>query len=329
MALLSVKQISSKELNGFALKEISFTQQRGQRVAIAGVTGSGKSTLLKIIGGIIQPGAGEVIFENKKVTGPDEKLFPGHLGIAYLSQYFELRNNYRVEEELSYTNQLPEKEAETIFEVCRISHLLKRKTNQLSGGERQRIVLARLLISMPRLLLLDEPFSNLDAVHKQIIKSVIHDIGALLNISCILIAHDPLDVLSWADEILVMQDGQMIQKGSPQQIYQQPVNEYTAGLFGGYNLISKAQAEALGVLSVDYKNGKPLLVRPEQVKIETNQDFGVKVNVRQTRFFGSYYETEVDLLNKTIIAKTNTCDWLAGDEVFLSIPANALWTVDA
>ena len=177
MALLTVSGLSKDERGKAIVKDIYFTQRVFQKIAIAGETGSGKTTLLKMIAGLVQPDAGEIQFENKRVAGPYEKLIPGHPGIAYLSQHFELRNNYRVEEELEAVNKLTDKEADNVYRVCRIEHLLKRRTDQLSGGERQRIVLAGLLTTSPRLLLLDEPYSNLDAVHRNIIKSVINDIG--------------------------------------------------------------------------------------------------------------------------------------------------------
>ncbi|MEJ0101373.1 MAG: ABC transporter ATP-binding protein [Bacteroidota bacterium] len=237
MAFLNVSGISKKEGQGFSVRDISFAQEQFQKIAIAGETGSGKTTLLKMIAGLIQPDAGEIVFNGKKVLSPYEKLIPGHPGIAYLSQHFELRNNYRVEEELESKNLLTEKEADEIYSICRIQHLLKRRTDQLSGGERQRIVLARLLTMSPELLLLDEPFSNLDAIHKNIIKSVIYDIGEKLKITCIMVLHDAPDILSWADTILIIKDGQIIQKGIPEQVYRQPVNEYCAALLGEYSLI--------------------------------------------------------------------------------------------
>lgn len=128
------------------LQNVGFRQRRFEKLAVAGETGSGKSTLLKIVAGLTQPGEGEVLFEGQKVRGPEEKLLPGHPGIAYLSQHFELRNSYRVEEELEYASKMPAEQSRHVYEVCRVAHLLKRWTNQLSGGERQRIALARLLV---------------------------------------------------------------------------------------------------------------------------------------------------------------------------------------
>jgi ABC-type sugar transport system ATPase subunit len=243
MDLLLVKNISKQGEKELVLENISFDLPAGRKMVIAGETGSGKSTLLRIIAGLVQPNAGQVLFETERVKGPDEKLVPGHAAIAYLPQDFELRNNYRMEELLQYANKLAGDKAVALYELCRISHLLKRKNDQLSGGEKQRIAIARLLVSSPKLLLLDEPFSNLDMIHKAILKSVIRDIGEQLNITCIMVSHDPLDTLSWADEIIVMKAGKLVQQGTPMQIYQQPVNEYIAGLFGKYNLLDEAHAK--------------------------------------------------------------------------------------
>ncbi|HEY8968242.1 MAG TPA: ATP-binding cassette domain-containing protein, partial [Puia sp.] len=147
-----------------SLGDVRMVLSKGWRMAVAGETGSGKTSLLKTIAGLM-PG-GRVFFEGQRVLGPLEKLIPGHPGIAYLSQQFELPQHLRIEQVLEYANELPEEEAQELFRVCQIDHLMKRKTHQLSGGERQRIALAKLLIAAPRLLLLDEPFSNLDMIHK-------------------------------------------------------------------------------------------------------------------------------------------------------------------
>ena len=167
MAILSVTGISKIEEGKTAIKDIHFTQQRFEQIAIAGETGSGKTTLLKMIAGLIQPTSGEILLENQRVKGPDEQLIPGNKKIAYLSQHFELRNNYKVYEVLEMVNQLTPEKADSIYSICRIKHLLQRWTDELSGGEKQRIALARLLSTSPNLLLLDEPFSKMTAIDTQ------------------------------------------------------------------------------------------------------------------------------------------------------------------
>jgi iron(III) transport system ATP-binding protein len=217
-----------------ALKDIDFSQRKGQRLAMVGETGSGKSNLLKTIAGLATPAAGAVYFEDARVLGPLERLIPGQPGIAYLSQHFELWNNYHVQEILSYTNDLSPDEAMELYRLCHIDHLLERRTDQLSGGERQRIALARILVHPPRLLLLDEPFSNLDMIHKRILKKVIADSASRFDITCTLVSHDPRDILPWADELLVLRDGRLIRQGIPLDVYTRPENEYTAALLGDY-----------------------------------------------------------------------------------------------
>ena len=327
MVLLKVSDIRKLEGDQIVLRDISFVQQQFQKIAIAGASGSGKSTLLKIISGFIQADAGEVYFEKERVKGPYEKLIPGHPEIAYLSQQFELRNNYRVEEILSYANTLLPGEAEILYEVCRISHLLKRRTDELSGGEKQRIALARLLTTSPKLLLLDEPFSNLDLIHKNILKSVIREIGERLDITCILVSHDPGDTLPWADEILIMKDGQIIQKGSPAEIYQRPVTEYAAALFGKYNVISQSQAKALLPLTVAERNEKNIFVRPEEFKIVAEEEQSLKGKVNAVYFFGSYYEIEIMLSENKITVKTEDYPPSIGQLVYVSLNSKATWYV--
>ena len=321
MNFLKISGIYRKEGEDFELKDINFAQHPFQRVAIAGESGSGKSTLCKIIAGLIQPDQGEVIFEGKRVKGPMEKLIPGHQHIAYLSQHYELRNSYRVEEILDYANTLTDEQAMALYKVCRIDHLLKRRTNELSGGEKQRIAMARLLIMSPRLFLLDEPFSNLDMIHKTILKAAIRDIGEQLKISCLLVSHDPLDVLSWADEVIIMKDGRIVQKGGPLQIYWQPANEYVAGIMGVYSTVSTQTAAALGVDT----GGKSLFVRPGSFKIVTAEEGGIPAKVVGITFLGSSYEIEVVLMNQVVVIKSLNGHFAEGDMVYIALSAEHLW----
>lgn len=325
MSFLTVSNLSKNQLGVPVVKDVSFTVEKFQKVAIAGETGSGKSTLLKMIGGFVQPDAGKTAFEDIRVEGPLEVLIPGQPGIAYLSQHFELRNNYRVEEILSFNNKLTEESTTELFELCQITHLLKRKTDQLSGGEKQRIALARLLVTAPRLLLLDEPFSNLDLIHKYKLKEVIHDIAENLDITCMLISHDPLDILSWADELLIMKDGEIVQQGTPQQVYGQPVNEYVAGLLGPYNLLSPAKAKKFAGLPGVTANGKSLFLRPESIHLVSENESPVKGKVKHVHFYGSFYETAVTLAKDTVLVRTAKSQVKKGDTVFLSTHADEVW----
>jgi ABC-type sugar transport system ATPase subunit len=319
MSFLTVSGIWVKEEETTILQDISFEQQEFRNLAIAGETGSGKSTLLQTIAGLIQPSAGSVVFDGNLVEGPHDKLVPGHPGIAYLSQHFELPQFLRVEQVLRYTNTLSDSDANKLYEICHISHLVKRKTNQLSGGERQRIALARLLSSWPDLLLLDEPYSNLDISHKSVLKAVINNIGDQLGITCILISHDPADTLSWADEIVVMKDGRMVQQGTPEQIYRTPTDMYTAGLFGNYNLIAPQDAalftEALGIAYTT----KSLLIRPENLHLSENTNYSVQAEVQKTTYYGAYYEVQAKLGSSVVTLKTANNNLSPGQQINLTI----------
>lgn len=314
MALLNVSAVEKKEENDFLLKNISFEQQPLQNVAIAGATGSGKTTLLKIIAGLIQPTAGEVLFEGQRVKGPEEKLLPGHPGIGYLSQHFELRNHYRVKEILEMSNQFSDQDAELIYQVCRIDHLLTRWTHQLSGGEKQRIALAKTLVSSPKLLLLDEPFSNLDAIHKGILKSVINDIDEQLKITAILVSHDPPDLLSWADEIIILKDGAIVQKGKPQEVYHSPVDDYTAALFGKYNLLTKELARLFGLVSTE---NSFIFARPEDFQITHENPNAAEALINKVIFMGSIYQLEVEVRGNSITLNANK-KYKKGDKIFVA-----------
>lgn len=327
MSFLEVNRISRQQEGAVILKGISFTQQPFQKIAIAGETGSGKSTLLKMIAGLTQPHTGEVRFENIRVEGPAEKLIPGHPGIAYLSQQFELPKFLTVTQVLKYASKLPEQLSQQLYEVCRITHLVKRKTDQLSGGEQQRIALARLLTGSPRLLLLDEPFSNLDMIHKNILKGVIRDVSEKMGISCILVSHDPLDTLSWADEMIVLKDGEVIQQGPPEQIYRQPVNEYSSALFGKYNLLSPALSAAFSALGNASTSGKQLLIRPEQFTLSASKVRGLKAIVKNVFFAGSAYEWEVIVDDEVITVRTASGPISGNDTVYIYVSPGGVWAI--
>lgn len=314
MTLATISHIGKATAVGFMLQDISFAISEFQKIAVAGETGSGKSTLLKIMAGLVQPDAGEVYFNNERVKGPDAQLVPGHPAIAYLSQHFDLQKFLRVEQVLQYANSISAKEAATIYSICRIDHLLQRKTDQLSGGEKQRIAIARLLISKPRLLLLDEPYSNLDMVVKSTLKQVINDIGKKLRITCVLVSHDPDDTLSWADEIIVLKEGKIVQQGVPEALYQHPINEYVAGLFGNYNILQPNLLKVLGIKGFP----KGVLARPEHFRITKKRDH-TGWRITEIRFHGNTHELTVANKQHTIHVSTTRTDFKLGDWVGITL----------
>jgi ABC-type sugar transport system ATPase subunit len=324
MELVELSEVSFVEGGVTILYPLSFRQLQGKRLALAGESGAGKSTLLQIIAGLVQPSTGEVRIAGSRVRGPAVALVPGHPGVAYLSQRSDLPKFLRVAQVLRYASKRPVAEAQTIFKLCRIDQLLERRTDELSGGEQQRVALARLLLGAPRLLLLDEPFSNLDRVHKQVMQGIIEQLGHQLGITCLLVSHDATDTLSWAEEILVLQQGRVVQWGTPEDVYNHPINEYTAALFGDYNLLYEDEARQL---APEILAASPLMVRPEQLKLAVTSS-GLLGKVQAVRFFGSFYEVEVQLSKNTVRLRTTTIEGVKpGSIVHLELAASGGWVL--
>lgn len=322
MTLLTVDHLSGLNEGKTTVQDISFTQEPFEKIAIAGETGAGKSSLLKMIAGLMQPASGQILLHNERVKGPDEQLIAGHKKIAYLSQHFELRNNYKVYEWLDMANLLEKAEAEKIYSICRIDHLLNRWTDELSGGEKQRIALARLLGTSPELLLLDEPFSNLDMLHKQQMKTVIHELGEQMKISCILVSHDAPDILSWADTVFFMRNGEIVQSGSAEELYNRPADEYCAALLGAYNLIDTSLIPFL-----DRKNigNKKMFCRPEQVRLSNADTAEIKGIVKKILYWGSYYTIDVLVQGQLIFLQVPQHDLVIGQQTGLEFVTTNRW----
>ncbi len=319
MCMLNVSGVSRLFGEKPVLDDVSFSQEKLQKIAVSGETGSGKSTLMKIIAGLDQADRGTVVFEGKKVKGINEKMMPGHTGIAYLSQYHELRNNYRVVELLDYANSLSRKKSVELYAMCRIEHLLFRWTDQLSGGEKQRVALAVLLTTCPRFLVLDEPFSNLDPIHKELLKKAIRDVSEEFQLTCLLASHDPSDALPWADKIIVLRQGSVVQSDSPRDIYYTPADAYVAGLFGACNLIPASLLGDYGMSAVSAADKRLVLIRPEHFRIVPAGAGAIPATVAGIAFLGSSYEVEVVIANGFFIRlRMDDAGLSAGDSVCLT-----------
>lgn len=302
---------------------------KGSRTAIIGETGSGKTTLMKLLAGLEQPDSGQVLLYGNQIPGPLETLIPGHPSIGFLSQYFELRNNYRVADWLEMAPNWDPSYAQPVYALCRISHLLQRKTDQVSGGERQRIALARLLLARPAVLLLDEPFSNLDPSHTALLKSVLDEIMQQEGITCLLSSHTPADTIAWAERLIVLRKGSIIQDGKPEAIYYQPGHAYTASLLGPYQLLRGDHLSEL-FPSTQLSHIDPqqaLFIRPQQWHITpANRVTGFLI--QEVRFLGTHYEVEVEGPGFILTAYTGIPGLAKGDAVSVALAPEANWIVD-
>ncbi|AMJ64151.1 ABC transporter ATP-binding protein [Hymenobacter sp. PAMC 26628] len=326
MDLLTVSGLGLAERGRAVLAPLSFGLRAGQRLALAGESGAGKSTLLQLIAGLVQPSAGTVHVAGRRVRGPAEVLVAGHPGVAYLSQRSELPQHLRVEQVLRYAQARPAVDAPALYALCRIDHLLANRTDQLSGGEQQRVALARLLLGAPQLLLLDEPFSNLDRTHKRQLRAVLDGVGARLGITSVLVSHDAADTLPWADEILVLRRGQLVQQGPPEHLYRRPADAYTAALFGDYYLVRGADRQALLPAVGPPAPGTALLVRPEDLRLGAPGS-GAPGTVRAVRFMGSCYELEIQLAGTTVRLPAATAALAPGAAAHVALALGAGWEV--
>jgi ABC-type Fe3+/spermidine/putrescine transport system ATPase subunit len=288
---ISLKNVSkhySVDLNA-GVSDINLTIDKGDFVAIVGESGSGKSTLLKLIYGSLASNSGELTFNGVHIAGPHEKLIPGHDSMKMLSQDFNL-NLYakvyeNIESMLSNENVQEKKQRSLkMMELLRISALAEKRIVELSGGEQQRVALARAIITEPDVLLLDEPFSQLDALLKTQFRADLKRLGNDLGITIIMVSHDPVDGLTLADKMFILKDGKLIESGAPAQIYDRPSHIYTARLLGNAFFLPSDEARVMGIRS----KAANVMIYPEWVQLKSSWS-SKKYEIEEI-FFRGFYE---------------------------------------
>jgi len=252
--IITVQSVSKKYSdNPFSgVKSASFGIDKGKIIAIVGESGSGKSTLLKLMYGLITPEEGAVFFKAEEIRGPEKKLIPGHDSMKMVTQDFSLNTYAKVYDNIA--SMLPNtnlkykaEKTEEMLELLRIQHLAQKRVSDLSGGEQQRVAIAKAIVTEPEVLLMDEPFSQVDTVLKSHLRADIRRLSRELGITIIIVSHDPVDGLSLADELIVMKRGEVIEQGEPHKLYNSPNNLYTARLLSDCNVITAETASALGI----------------------------------------------------------------------------------
>lgn len=225
--MLELKNIVKKYGNNVILDDISLQIKKGEIVSILGPSGSGKTTLLNLILGITDISSGKIIYDGEDITDvPLEKR-----GFNIVFQDYALFSNLTAYENIVYglRNKPDISTEEDVQEFIRLLGLeehLNKRIDQLSGGQKQRVALARTMVMKPKILLLDEPLSALDGVIKESIKSKIKEIAREFSLTTIIVTHDPEEALTLSDKVLIINDGQIAQYGTPEEIIHQPEDDF-------------------------------------------------------------------------------------------------------
>jgi len=263
------------------IRKLDLIINQGQITAIIGESGSGKSTLLQLLYGLLSPDSGEVKFKGERIWGPEEKLIPGHDAMKMVTQstgdlnlFAKVWDNVAI---MLPSNDLKARQEKTqqILTRLKIDNLADKQVVSLSGGEKQRVAIARALITNPEVLLLDEPFNQVDTSFREGLQHDIRQIVKDTGLTVIIVSHDPAEVLSMADKLLVLQDGQIIESGDPRTLYDDPKNLYTAQLLTNCNVLTNEEAKICGIKT----NAEQIAVYPgwiQTVKSLANRKWEIK-----------------------------------------------------
>lgn len=285
---LSISKIYPGERQS-GVKNTNLQIQQGKITAIIGESGSGKSTLLRMLYGLLSPDEGEVHFKGERIWGPEEKLIPGHDDMKMVTQDTDGLNIYaKVWDNIAVlmpnTNVAAKEEGtEKVLKQLNLTKLANKRVAELSGGEKQRVAIARALITQPEVLLLDEPFNQVDTSFREGLQQDIRQIVQDTGLTVIMVSHDPAEVLSMADELLVLQDGEILESGHPKELYQNPQNLYTARLLTNCNVLTQEEAKLCGIKT----KADCVVIYPEWA-ITTNSWTRKNWTIKQVLFKGSY-----------------------------------------
>ncbi len=268
-------------------------------IALAGESGCGKSTLLSLIYGLLDWESGDIIFDGTRLSGPKGNLVPGEAEMKFVAQNFDLMPYATVAENVGkfISNINLKQKKENVMELLEVvglqefAHVLPK---YLSGGQQQRVAIARALSVLPKLLILDEPFSNLDFPRKIELRERLFRYVKQHHVSLIISTHELQDIMPWLDQIVILQDGRLIQNDNPEQTYKHPYNSYVAKLFGEVNIFTEKEITDFQLSKFSYY--------PKEIKIT---ETGCNAEVIESRFAGNHYWNKVKVKNKVIVMFTD------------------------
>ncbi|MDO7912676.1 ABC transporter ATP-binding protein [Pseudomonas monteilii] len=329
MSFLSVQHLHKHYGDNPVFQDITCEVQRGEFVTLLGPSGCGKSTLLRCIAGLTPVDGGRILLEGQDLV----PLSPQQRGIGMVFQSYALFPNMTVEQNVAFglrmqktASQERQARVREMLALVELTDFAKRYPHQLSGGQCQRVALARSLVTRPRLLLLDEPLSALDARIRRHLREQIRAIQRELGLTTLFVTHDQEEALTLSDRIVLMNEGRIVQSGDAETLYTAPVNAFAARFIGHYNLLDAPSASRLLRRPV----AKPVAIRPEAIRFDAQGevaghilDHSLLGNVIRYRVAVEGVELRVDVLNRTA-----TDLYAAGSDVRLCIELSALIEID-
>ncbi|MCI6589479.1 MAG: ABC transporter ATP-binding protein [Clostridiales bacterium] len=331
-----------------ALHGVSLNIEKGEFFTLLGPSGCGKTTLLRMIAGFNSIEGGDFYFGENRIN--DVPAHKRDIGMVF--QNYAIFPHLTVEENVAYglkARKVDKKEIDRrvkeALELVQIAPLATRKPSELSGGQQQRVALARAFVIEPSVLLMDEPLSNLDAKLRVQMRSIIKKLQRRLGITTIYVTHDQEEALAISDRIAVMNQGRVMQVGTPSEIYAKPENPFVAGFIGVSNFLNcdvtkceggMAKVSIKGELDIDvpvrksYTGKAQLSARPEQLFFS---ETGMPGKVMFSTFLGDFIEYEVELFDgQTLIINEYTKDTAkvheVGEKVFISFDATRISLYD-
>jgi len=294
--MLSVNTISFQyDADIPVLQNINFKLEKGEHLCVMGESGCGKSTLLKAIYGVLDLNEGTIFWNETEILGPKEHLVPGMDFIKFVAQDFDLMPFTTVTENIKkflsrFYPEESQKRTEELLEVIEMTEFADVMVKNLSGGQKQRVAIARALAKEPEIILLDEPFSQIDNFKKNSLRRKLFNHLKEKEITCIVATHDGDDALSFADKMLVIKNNTSIALDKPIDIYSNPKNKYIASLFDDVNEIKM--------------NGKTQLLYPHQISIVDG--LGDKATVLQSYYKGFFWLIEAEFKGQKVYIKHAT-----------------------
>lgn len=303
MSFIEINNLRKSFGNTEVLHGLNLKIARGQLATLLGPSGCGKSTLLRAIAGLNTIDEGEIIIDGRRV----DDLAPKDRGLGMVFQHYALFPNMNVLDNVKFGLEMKgvdkktrDTEAKKMIDLVGLAGKEVAYPANLSGGQQQRVALARSLVTKPDVLLLDEPLSALDAQIRVQLRGLIKSLQAELGITVILVTHDQEEAMSMSDYIFVMNQGHIVQEGSPTYIYRQPQSEFATRFIGDYNLFTKEEAAAMG--AVDHADYSYVAIRPEVLSLEAIDDAYVyEGKVIRTSMRGSIYRLYIELDGKKML----------------------------